>query len=80
MPGLDKAGLEIDRSIEKRAHEVLETCFKNSLHGIDPDQLASEDINCFLAHWIRISEILPWDRKSYLTHFILPRTSSSVIM
>ena len=26
-----------------------------------------------LAHWIRISEILPWDRKSYLTHAILPR-------
>ena len=22
----------------------------------------------FLAHQIRISEILPWDRKSYLTH------------
>ena len=27
----------------------------------------------FLAHPIRISEILPWDRKSYLTHAILPR-------
>ena len=34
----------------------------------------------FLAHRIRISEILPWDRKSYLTHAILPRTSSNVIM
>ena len=33
-----------------------------------------------LAHRIRISEILPWDRKSYLTHAILPRTSSNVIM
>ena len=33
-----------------------------------------------LAHWIRLSEILPWDRKSYLTHAILPRTSSNVIM
>ena len=32
-----------------------------------------------LAHRIRISEILPWDRKSYLTHAILPRTSSNVI-
>ena len=30
----------------------------------------------FLAHRIRISEMLPWDRKSYLTHAILPRTSS----
>ena len=33
-----------------------------------------------LAHRIRISEILPWDRKSYLTHAILPRTPSNVIM
>ena len=29
----------------------------------------------FLAHRIRISEILPWDRQSYLTHAILPRLS-----
>ena len=28
-----------------------------------------------LAHRIRIFEILPWDRKSYLTHAILPRLS-----
>ena len=28
-----------------------------------------------LAHRIRISDILPWDRKSYLTHAILPRLS-----
>ena len=28
-----------------------------------------------LFHRIRISEILPWDRKSYLTHAILPRLS-----
>ena len=28
-----------------------------------------------LAHQIRISEILPWDRKSYLTYAILPRLS-----
>ena len=27
------------------------------------------------AHWIRISEILPWDRKSYLIQAILPRLS-----
>ena len=33
-----------------------------------------------LAHQIRISEILPWDRKSYFTHAILPRTSSKVVM
>ena len=29
----------------------------------------------FLALWIRISDILPLDRKSYLTHAILPRLS-----
>ena len=29
----------------------------------------------FLAHRIRISEILHWDRKSYVTHTILPRLS-----
>ena len=28
-----------------------------------------------LAHWIMISEILLWDRKSYLTNAILPRLS-----
>ena len=33
-----------------------------------------------LAHQIRISETLPWDRKSYLTHAILPRTSNNVIL
>ena len=30
---------------------------------------------CFLAHRIRISEILAWDRKPYLTQAILPRLS-----
>ena len=34
----------------------------------------------FLAYRIRISEILSWDRKSYLTHAILPRTLSNVII
>ena len=32
-------------------------------------------ISNILAHRIRISEILPWDRKSYLTQAILPRLS-----
>ena len=36
--------------------------------------------NSMYAHRIRISGILPWDRKSYLTHAILPRTSSNIIM
>ena len=29
------------------------------------------DVNIILEHRIRISEILPWDRKSYLTNAIL---------
>ena len=32
-------------------------------------------INILRAHRVRISEILPWDTKSYLTHIILPRLS-----
>ena len=32
-------------------------------------------IKVFLAHRIGISEILPWDGKSYLTHVVLPRLS-----
>ena len=32
-------------------------------------------IVAFLAHKMRTSEILTWDRKSYLTHVILPRLS-----
>ena len=32
-------------------------------------------VNKILAHQIRISEILPWDRKSYLTQSVLPRLS-----
>ena len=31
-----------------------------------------------LAHRERISEILPWDRKSYLTEAILPRLSRKI--
>ena len=34
----------------------------------------SMDVHVFLAHRIRISENI-WDRKSYLTHAILPRLS-----
>ena len=33
-----------------------------------------------LAHRIRIPKVLRWDRKSYLTHAILPRTSSNAII
>ena len=34
------------------------------------------EVNHFLAHQIKISDILSWERKSYLTNFILPRLSS----
>ena len=40
----------------------------------------SDGVKIFLAHPIRKSEILHWDRKSYLTNAILPRTSSNVFM
>ena len=39
------------------------------------DDLDSILITPLLAHRIRISEILSWDRKSYLNHAILPRLS-----
>ena len=38
-------------------------------------KVAASKERVILAHRIRISEILPWDRKSYLTHAILPRLS-----
>ena len=47
---------------------------------IDPELLRKGDVTFFLAHWKRISEILPWDSKCYLSHAILPRTSSNVIL
>ena len=34
-----------------------------------------KEIMIILAHWIRISDILSWDRKYYLTHVILQRLS-----
>ena len=36
-------------------------------------------VSYILAHRIRVSEILPWDRKSYFTYAILPRMSSNII-
>ena len=42
--------------------------------GMDP---ATPSRSNFLANQISISEILPWDRKSYLTNAILPMTSSN---
>ena len=35
--------------------------------------------NAFLAHWIRKSEILAWDRNSYLAQVISPRHSAGKI-
>ena len=54
--------------------------------GVSTDCPGGEDegdLRCgkyILAHRKRISEILPWNRKSYFTHAILPRTSSNIIM
>ena len=45
-----------------------------TVHPVTPRGRITQDIKDILAHRIRISEILPWDRKSYLTHAILPRT------
>ena len=39
------------------------------------EEMMFKEFSIFLTHWIRISEILTWDRKSYLTHAILPRLS-----
>ena len=57
-------------------HCFLDLTTDNSLNQM-VTFLALKDI---LVHRIRISEILPWDRKSYLTHAILSRTSSNVIL
>ena len=45
-----------------------------TVQPVAPRGRITQDIKDILAHRIRISEILPWDRKSYLTHAILPRT------
>ena len=42
--------------------------------------ISMKDVIYILAHRLRISELLPWDRKFYLTHAILSRTSSNAIM
>ena len=44
-------------------------------YGINKEVLPLKVRLVFLSHWIRISEILPWDRISYLTQAILPRLS-----
>ena len=48
--------------------------------GLSYVQVDKHGRTCFLSHWIRISEILPWDRKLYLPQAILPRTLSNAIM
>ena len=62
------------------------THFRSNINKSQP-QLNSCTIHEFaavryiiLAQRIRISEVLPWKRKSYLTHAILPRTSSNVTL
>ena len=73
-----------------RQNEEQEGCF-NYFVNIFTGAMAETNNHCnlkerniFLAHLIRISEILaiilPWDRISYLSHAILPRVSSNAIM
>ena len=62
---------ETDRHTDRQTDRQTETDIKK-------DRQTTGYI--FLAHWIKISEILPWDRKSYLTYAIIHRTSSNVIM
>ena len=53
--------------------------YGTSTNNAFPDQTSQNStfwIQNILAHRIRISQIFPWNRKSSLTHTILPRTSS----
>ena len=53
----------------------LNTTFESEL-AISLITLSESEVSgSFLANRIRISEILLWDRSSYLTHAILPRLS-----
>ena len=54
--------------------EMLPLCGISSGSSLFAKVSRMKRVNIF-AHQIRISEILPWDRKSYLTHAILPRLS-----
>ena len=49
-------------------------CYDSGNVGLNP-ALPHTFVEIILAHQIRISDILSWDRKSYLTHVILPRLS-----
>ena len=56
--------------------DIKETkCEGQTENSIPATNTVYGGINTFLAHRIRISEILTWDRKSYLTQAILPRLS-----
>ena len=58
-------------------HHSIRACFGVKDFALSPEPNGGANI---LAHQIRISMVLPWDRKSYPTQAILPRTSSNVIM
>ena len=69
---------------EKISNIARISCKKSRYDNVDLSFLANQikvyDVfthmrQFFLAHRIRLSEILPWDRKSYLIHAILPRLS-----
>ena len=63
LPELIKQTFNRDGSISLDCNEKRTV---NSLHDLKCGHVRK----FVLAHGIRISEILPWDRKSYLTHAI----------
>ena len=66
-----KSTNQLYRDVQAGLHLFLHLKYLSSITG--PNY--SDRRNVFLAHWIRTSEILPWDRNSDLTHTILPRLS-----
>ena len=60
---------------------ALYFAYRNTNSEVNKAKMPQSQItHQFLAHPIRISEILPWDRNSYFTHAILPVKSSYVTM
>ena len=60
---------ERERERERTRERV---CYFTSIDClISCDKFICIEVRSALAHQIRISEILPWDRKSHLTHAIL---------
>ena len=71
----DDYGYDMEAEVTKVIEYYQEKLQSHTtVQSVAPRGRITQDIKDILAHRIRISEILPWDRKSYLTHSILPRT------